>query len=100
MQCISSFIIGPMFGWPVLGHLPYLQPSNLYANMSNMEMKYGPIFKLQLGSLETVVISDYKLIKKAFKMPELALRPNNFFLSEFASLGFHGKIVSLLFEDI
>ena len=58
--------------------------------MKYLTEKYGPVFKVRLGSVDTVVITDYHLIKKAFQSQELTYRPNLFYL-EFASQGFHGS---------
>ncbi len=77
-------------GWPVIGYMPYLDPRSLYSTMKYLIEKYGPIFKLRLGSYDTIVITDYLLIKKAFRSQELAHRPSLQFF-EFASQGYHGK---------
>ena len=85
---ILLMYIGPT-GWPVVGYMPYMAPNSIYTTMKYLIEKYGPIFKLRLGSVDTVVITDYQLIKKAFRSHELSYRPNLFFF-EFASQGFHG----------
>ena len=79
-------------GWPVIGHLHYLNPPSLHSTMEKLINKYGPVFKLRLGSFDTVVITDYMLIKKAFRTPELANRPT-IYIFELVSQGFHGKKV-------
>lgn len=71
--------------------MPYLQPSSQYSSMKSFAKKYGPIFQIRMGSLKTVVIADYHLIKKAFRSSELANRPSIYFF-EFASQGYHGKL--------
>lgn len=71
-------------GWPVVGYMPYLHPRSIYPTMKYLIEKYGPIFKLRLGSFDTVIITDYLLIKKAFRSHELANRPN-LFIFEFSS---------------
>ena len=73
----------------MVGYMPYLAPNSLYSTMKYLIEKYGPIFKLRLGSVDTVVITDYHLIKKAFRLHELSYRPN-LFIFEFASQGFQG----------
>ena len=73
--------------------MPYLAPDSLYSTMNYLIEKYGAIFKLRLGSVDTVVITDYQLIKKAFQSQELSYRPNFFYL-ELASQGFHGRLFS------
>ena len=74
--------------------MPYPHPTSLYTTMKNLIDKYGPIFKLRLGSFDTVVITDYHLIKKAFRSQELSYRPQNLFFFEFVSQGFHGNFYS------
>lgn len=76
-------------GWPVVGYMPYLHPNSLYHTMKYLIEKYGLIFKLRLGSLDTVVITEYLLIKKAFRSQELSHRPS-IYLFQFASQGYHG----------
>ena len=76
--------------------MPYLAPNSLYSTMKYLIEQYGPIFKLRLGSVDTVVITDYHLIKKAFQSQELSYRPNLFYL-EYASQGFHGR--RLVFQE-
>ena len=76
--------------------MPYLAPDSHYSTMKYLTEKYGPVFKLRLGSVDTVVITDYHLIKKAFQSQELTYRPNLFYL-EFASQGFHGS--RLVFQE-
>lgn len=53
-------------GWPIIGHMPYINPSNPYSNVEYYTKKYGPVFRIKLGSYEVIVINDYTLIKKAF----------------------------------
>jgi methyl farnesoate epoxidase / farnesoate epoxidase len=73
--------------------MPYLSANTLNSTMKHLTDKYGPIFKLKLGSWDTVVITDYELIKKAFHEPELSHRPN-IFLFELISQGSHGLVSS------
>ncbi len=75
---------------PFIGYLPYLAPSTLNLTMNKLIEKYGSVFKLKMGSYDTVVITDYELIKKAFRNPDLSQRPN-IFMFESVSQGYHGK---------
>ncbi|PIN04378.1 Cytochrome P450 CYP2 subfamily [Handroanthus impetiginosus] len=54
--------IGP-YGLPILGYLPFLQP-NLHHHFTKLAHKYGPIYKLRLGTKLCVVISSPSLIKE------------------------------------
>ncbi len=80
-------------GWPIIGHMPYLNPSNSYPNIEYYTKKYGPIFRIKLGSYEGVMINDYNLIKKAFSSQDFASRPKNF-ISNLNSMEGHGLISS------
>ncbi|CAH9117416.1 unnamed protein product [Cuscuta europaea] len=53
---------GPL-GFPVVGYLPFLRP-NLHHQFTDLAHKYGPIFKLQLGSQLYVVVSSPSLVKE------------------------------------
>ena len=50
-------------------------PAKLNANMNILINRYGPIFKLKLGSWDAVFLTDYRHIKKAFQNPDLSFRP-------------------------
>ncbi|CAH9131988.1 unnamed protein product [Cuscuta epithymum] len=53
---------GP-FGFPVVGYLPFLRP-DLHHQFTDLAGKYGPIFKLQLGSRLCMVVSSPSLVKE------------------------------------
>lgn len=80
--------LGPI-GWPIIGHLHYLLPAKMETNMKWLIDKYGPIFKLKLGSFDAIVLTDFEHIKKAWNRAELSYRPA-LYLFEFASKGFLG----------
>nr|QSD59122.1 CYP3681A1 [Diaphanosoma celebensis]QST15080.1 CYP370C11 protein [Diaphanosoma celebensis] len=84
----STNIPGPR-GWPIVGYMPHLSPHKLYDTMKQLIDDYGPIFKLKLGSWNTVVIADYELIRKAFNEHDFSFRPKLFFV-EFTSQGGYG----------
>ena len=65
--------------------------SNPYPVMEHYIQKYGPIFRLKLGSWNAVVISDYHQIKKAFNTAEFASRPEMFI---FGLFDYHGVVSS------
>ena len=80
-------------GWPIIGHMPYITPGNIYPIMEYYTQKYGPIFRIKLGSYEAVVINDYNLIKKAFSSHDFTSRPNSI-TTELFSMNGHGLLLS------
>ncbi|PIN16380.1 hypothetical protein CDL12_10967 [Handroanthus impetiginosus] len=56
---------GP-YGLPILGYLPFLQP-NLHHHFTKLAHRYGPIYKLWLGTKLCVVISSPSLIKEVVR---------------------------------
>ncbi|GAB6033370.1 hypothetical protein CHUAL_013135 [Chamberlinius hualienensis] len=65
---------GPL-GWPVVGHLTmidYLKPQTTF---NIWAQRYGPIFKLQLGSMPVIVLTDPYDIIDAFNNPALSGKP-------------------------
>lgn len=80
-------------GWPILGHLPYINQANPYPTMNYYTNKYGPIFRLQMGSLSAIVLTDYHAIKRAFSHPDMTRRPRIVGF-DLASYDFHGLVVS------
>nr|WMZ41165.1 cytochrome P450 family 82 subfamily F polypeptide 2 [Ipomoea batatas] len=65
--------------WPIIGHLHLLagQKTPTHLILASMADKYGPIFRLRLGSKQLVVVSDSIIAKECFtaKDKELATRP-------------------------
>nr|GMD77823.1 cytochrome P450 CYP82D47-like [Ipomoea batatas] len=65
--------------WPIIGHLHLLAgrktPTHLI--LASMADKYGPIFRMRLGSQPVLVVSDSIVDKECFKAKdkELATRP-------------------------
>ncbi|KAK6118992.1 hypothetical protein DH2020_047278 [Rehmannia glutinosa] len=53
-------------GLPILGYLPFLNP-NLHLQFTQLAHKYGPVYKLWLGSQLSVVISSPSLIKEVVR---------------------------------
>lgn len=84
-------------GWPIIGHMPYLDPSNSYPNIEYYTKKYGPIFRLKLGSFEGIMINDYNLIKKAFSNQDFVSRPKTY-MTNLHTMEGHGLTLSR--EDI
>ena len=80
-------------GWPIIGHLPYLLPAKLRGFMKKMTDKHGTIFRLKLGSWNSIVFTDYHQIKKVFHNAEFSFRPS-IYLFELVGHGNHGKPTS------
>nr|GMD99786.1 angelicin synthase-like [Ipomoea batatas] len=53
-------------GFPVVGYLPFLRP-NLHHQFTDLARKYGPIFKLQLGSRLVVVVNSPSIAKQVVR---------------------------------
>ncbi|EOA21973.1 hypothetical protein CARUB_v10002478mg [Capsella rubella] len=53
-------------GLPVVGNLPFLDP-DLHTYFTNLAQRYGPIFKLNLGSKLTVVVNSPALAREILK---------------------------------
>nr|GFB60498.1 geraniol 8-hydroxylase-like [Tanacetum cinerariifolium] len=57
----ARFPPGPC-GLPLLGYLPFLDP-NLHHGYTKLAQRYGPIFKLKLGSKTHIVVGSSDLAK-------------------------------------
>ncbi len=65
----------------------------MYSFMEYYTTKYGPIFRIKLGSCEAFVINDYNLIKKAFNNKDFITRPK-FLMGNVSSMKGHGLLLS------
>ncbi|OQV16526.1 Cytochrome P450 18a1 [Hypsibius exemplaris] len=73
-------------GLPYVGSIPFLGSENkLHLTFTKLAKKYGPIYRLSLGSSEAVIISDPNLIKEAFRMDQFSARPDMLFVKEIVS---------------
>ncbi|KAL7300798.1 hypothetical protein TKK_0006772 [Trichogramma kaykai] len=68
---------GPI-GIPIYGILKRVR-RDLHVEFGEMAKRYGPVFSAKLGQNLVVVISDHKLIKKAFNREEFTARPETEF---------------------
>eukprot|EP00094_Tigriopus_californicus_P010881 TCALIF_10496-PA protein Name:"Similar to Cyp2j6 Cytochrome P450 2J6 (Mus musculus)" AED:0.07 eAED:0.07 QI:0/0.78/0.7/0.9/1/1/20/349/2332 len=67
---------------PILGSIPFV-PKRFRAQgrlhipklFNHLTQEYGPIFRIYLGPIPTVVITDLNLAKEAFKKDEVTARP-------------------------
>lgn len=66
---------GP-WGIPIFGYLPWLNPSQPYKTLTELSIKYGPIYSVQMGRHLAVILSDPKLVRVALSQNELADRTN------------------------
>ncbi|XP_076807044.1 cytochrome P450 1B1-like [Clavelina lepadiformis] len=53
-----------LFPWPIVGNAPFLG-SKPHKTFHELAKKYGPIYRIKLGSVKTIVLSDFKTIKEA-----------------------------------
>lgn len=63
-------IPGPK-GLPIIGNLHQLDISNLYLQFSQFSKIYGPIFSLQLGLRQAIVVSSAEIAKEVLKNNDL-----------------------------
>ncbi|KAG8175381.1 hypothetical protein JTE90_007392 [Oedothorax gibbosus] len=63
-------------GLPIVGYLPFLTKKP-YAKLTELKNKYGPIFRIFMGSQEIIVLCDFKIIKEAFALDAFMGRPSN-----------------------
>ncbi|KAL4234971.1 cytochrome P450 1B1 [Mactra antiquata] len=87
---------GP-WGLPILGHLPFLgeQPLKTFAKWRN---KYGNIFRIRMGSWNTVIVNGYAAIKEAAEKPGDAFSCRPHFTSQRVLEEYNGE-VSLAFSS-
>ncbi|KAL5725003.1 hypothetical protein ACHQM5_008200 [Ranunculus cassubicifolius] len=53
--------------WPLVGHLHLLSPQNFpHKVLGTMADKHGPIFRIQLGVHQALVVSDWKIAKECY----------------------------------
>ncbi|GFR24738.1 cytochrome P450 18a1 [Trichonephila clavata] len=64
---------GPI-GLPIVGYIPFLTKKP-YVKFSELSKTYGPIYKVRLGSIDVIVITDYELMKEAFSKDVFMGRP-------------------------
>lgn len=60
---------GP-YGLPVFGYMPFLGKKPHLA-LTQLKEKYGDIFQLQIGTQNTVVISNIDIIREAYSKVSL-----------------------------
>nr|GMD76919.1 cytochrome P450 CYP82D47-like [Ipomoea batatas] len=60
--------------WPIIGHLHLLAaPRPTFKILADMADKYGPIFRIRLGTRQVLVVSDSRIAKECFTTNDRAL---------------------------
>lgn len=75
---------GP-WGPPLVGYLPFLGVR--HKTYLKLARSYGALFSARLGNQLTVVLSDYKLIREAFRREEFTGRPHTPLMHTLDGLG-------------
>lgn len=66
---------GP-WGIPIVGYLPWLNPTKPYTTLTKLARKYGPIYSIRMGKHFAVIMSDPTLVRMALARNELSDRTN------------------------
>lgn len=82
---------GP-WGPPVVGYLPFVGVR--HKTFLELARSYGPLFSARLGNQLTVVLSDYRLIREAFRREEFTGRPNTPLMHTLEGLGKNSQYVA------
>uniref|UniRef100_A0A2L2Y1J5 Cytochrome P450 18a1 n=1 Tax=Parasteatoda tepidariorum TaxID=114398 RepID=A0A2L2Y1J5_PARTP len=61
-------------GLPFVGYLPFLTKKP-YIKLQELAKKYGPVYKIRLGSVDILVLCDFNIIKEAFAEDAFMGRP-------------------------
>ena len=69
-------------GLPVLGYLPWLDPSHPYKTLTALVKRWGPVFSVRLGSVDCVVLADNETIRDLFSRDAVTGRPPLYLFSE------------------
>ena len=79
---------GP-YGLPILGMLPFIK-KEFHLTLFDHSKKHGKLMSCQMGVETCIVLSDHKLIKKAFQTRDFTARPKT---AVQALLGGYGKSI-------
>ncbi|CAB3242029.1 unnamed protein product [Arctia plantaginis] len=70
---------------PIVGYLPFLGVR--HKTFLELARQYGTLFSARLGNQLTIVVSDYKLIREAFRREEFTGRPSTPLMHTLDGLG-------------
>ena len=76
---------GP-WGYPIVGML-YKINKEFHLFLTDYVKLFGKVFSLQMGNSTLVVLSDHKLIKKAFQSRDFSARPRTILTNLFGGYG-------------
>ncbi|KAJ3645244.1 hypothetical protein Zmor_022918 [Zophobas morio] len=65
----KKYLPGP-WNLPVIGYLHKLDPTAPYLTLTKLAQKYGPIYKIKLGTFNVVVLADARILKKVLARDE------------------------------
>lgn len=83
---LKSLPPGP-WGLPIAGYLAFMGVGAKHDQFLTLAAKYGPMFSARLGNQLTVVLSDYRLIREAFRREEFTSRPDTPFMKTIEGFG-------------
>ena len=72
---------GP-WGVPVLGYLPWLDPTHPYKTLTGLARRFGPVFSVKMGSVDCVVLADNNIIRDLFSNDSVSGRPPLYLFSQ------------------
>ncbi|KAK1356016.1 Cytochrome P450, family 82, subfamily G, polypeptide 1 [Heracleum sosnowskyi] len=85
----------PDGAWPILGHLPLIAGSDTaFRILADMADKYGPVFRIQLGLHNALVVSSKEAVKQIFTTNDanFLTRPKSLALKY---MGYNGALFAL-----
>jgi cytochrome P450 len=50
-------------GWPLVGNMPQVRMARIHQVMERWSLKYGPLFRVRLGSTRLLVVADHDIVK-------------------------------------
>jgi cytochrome P450 len=50
-------------GWPLVGNMPQVRMARIHQDMERWSLKYGPLFRVRLGSTRLLVVADHDIVK-------------------------------------